>query len=139
MAYRVVDRLLLVVHHPSEAPAPAEWNAYVAGARSLLEKQGKLKTLVISGAAPPNSNQRSHYSSSIPGRNARLALVIGDRKVVPIAKVFAWFMPNVRVFSPGDLLRALMYLDVDPSPVLDEQLDELARSMGHVLARVIAQ
>jgi hypothetical protein len=135
MSCRQIDDLVIVVHDPQLAPDDAEWERYVKWCSGLLTRYPALKVLVLSGDKAPSAPQRSLYNREIAGERVHIAVLMTNRAVIMIVKIFAWFVGNIRAFEKDDLAGACAYLGIKPSDEIRKALSELrGNSAGSVRA-----
>jgi hypothetical protein len=126
MSCRHLDELVIVVHNPTLEPSDHEWENYVAWSKRILAQHGKLRVLVLAGAKAPTSKQRSHYNQEIAGDGVRIAILLTDKRLLAVVKVFSWFLRNVKPFETHDVAGAAAYLEVAHAEAIDVALAELS-------------
>jgi hypothetical protein len=114
MAYKVVDRLFLVVYGVAN-PTDAEWMAYLR----TVERHGIDRTvqLVFTRGGRPTSSQSQYLTRLLAGRKVPVAIVSANRAVRGVSMAMSWFNPKIVVFSPANLPEALAYLEIPASRI----------------------
>lgn len=110
MADVVGETVILVVS--DQAPAQAEWEAYLKKLGEHLERRagepGRL--LVFPGGGTPTSVQRLGLRTTIAGRPLNTAVVSDSVVVRSIVGVFSLFVAGTKPFASTDWKAALAYV-----------------------------
>ncbi len=120
--------LVIVAHAINVPPSDVEWEAYVRWAAALCRVHGKLKVLVLPGNHSPSSRQRSLYNSEIGADSVEIAVLIRQPGMLPIIKIFAWFIRSIKAFGRDDLPGALDYLGITAHPERLKRIRSFAAS-----------
>lgn len=112
MAFRVVDRVLVLVH-AAEDPGDDEWMEYV----QEIKRQGSvlLPQIVLTDGGRPNSTQRKLLTDVLAGRGMKVAVLSASTLVRGVVTAISWFNRDIRSFEPHALGHALEYLGVPTS------------------------
>jgi hypothetical protein len=115
-----------------KAPDDEEWASYVAKLKTWSEQYEMMQLLVMSDDSAPTAAQRSLFNREVASQKMRVAAVLGSKRLLPIAKVFAWFVRSIEVFGPSDVDRALRYLGGPPASDVNWLFAQLGLSTGSV-------
>lgn len=108
--WRRMGRLTVTVHTAS-VPADDEWAAYIAQVRDHLPLETQ-RGLVVSAGGSPNGAQRKMMIEQLDGAKVPIAILTNSLLMRSAATAVSWFNPQLKVFGPDDLERALSYLDL---------------------------
>ena len=114
IAYGRRHDFVVFIAAPGKVPDDEEWVGYVGRLKAWSDQHETLRLLVISHDSAPTAAQRSLFNREVASYKMRIAAMLGSKKLLPIAKVFAWFVRSIEVFGPGDFDKALQYLDNPP-------------------------
>lgn len=132
LAFRSLENGTAVVVVGSGTPADADWAELVAA----MKRDRHRRTLVVSGGGGPSASQRKAILDASGGKGLPAAIISDSVVVRGIATAIAWFVPEVRVFPPGDLQGALDHLGVTiPAATVQSVIDELKREIGRATMR----
>ncbi len=102
---------LVVVAHNTEAPNDAAWEEFLSFFREASDV-GKTRVLVFTDGGAPNTLQRASLNSALGGKQPRIAVVSASRLVRGVATAISWFNPNIDIFTPDHVEKALDHLNV---------------------------
>ena len=126
MAYKVIDRLFLVVLSNAE-PTDEEWTDYLAA----VERHGIDRTmqLIATDGGVPSSSQRRVLDEALAGRNVPVAVVTGRTGVRTVVTAMSWFNRKIRAFPPSGFREAIAYLEIPASrtDLIEHEMDVLKR------------
>jgi hypothetical protein len=129
MAFMVIDRMFLLVHG-AEDPTNEEWALYL----DAIQRHGVDRTmlLVYTDGGGPSAMQRRYLNELLNGRTVPVAVLSDSAKVRGLVTVMSWFNPQIRAFSPAELVVALAYLEVPTSraELIEREKYELRLSLG---------
>lgn len=100
-----------------------EWQPYAADATRLFAAGGDdpcaagIRSLTLSDGGAPSASQRKYIREVLGGRRVRFALVSSSRFARGVATAIAWLQAELKVFAPGELRRALRFLDIPDAEV----------------------
>ena len=137
MAYKVIDRLFLVVLATSE-PTDDEWTAYL----EAVERHGIDRTmqLIATDGGVPTSSQRRFLNGRLAGRNVPVAVVTCHTGVRSIVTAMSWFNRKIRAFPPSGFREAIAYLEIPASraELIERELHNLRTELSDDDRRAIA-
>jgi hypothetical protein len=107
MAFKVVDRVLVLVHD-ADCPGDEEWFSYV----QEIRRQGAflLPQVVLTEGGRPNSLQRKLLTDVLGGRGMKAAVLSDNTMVRGVITAISWFNRDIRAFGALDLAGAIAYL-----------------------------
>jgi hypothetical protein len=123
--YGCHEDLVVFVARPGPGPSNEEWHAYVRWLRRIMDDKQGMRVLVLARGKGPSAEQRSYANAELGGERVRMAVLLEDPLLLPVVKVFSWFVRSLRVFAPTEVNEALGYLGVDRSEGIDALLTEL--------------
>jgi hypothetical protein len=128
-AKRVHDVLVYV--HGAAAPSDEEWDSVLAH-YDAPQANLPLRTLVYTEGAAPNAAQRARLNTKLGARRVRIAVLTPSALARAAGTAVHWFRPEVSIFGPRDIERALAHLVVteNESRDLTLALRELKREVG---------
>ena len=128
MAYKVIDRLFLVVLSNAE-PTDEEWTDYLAA----VERHGIDRTmqLIATDGGYPSSGQRRVLDDALAGRNVPVAVVTGRTGVRTVVTAMSWFNRKIRAFPPSGFRDAIAYLEIPASrtELIENEMELLKREL----------
>ena len=115
-----------VIVQGSEAPTDAEWDEVLAFYRDMIAA-GRLRVLVFTDGAAPNASQRGKLQDQLGKKKMTFSVMTQSAWARAVGSAVSWFVPNVAMFSPNELEKALDHLTVPPQlrSRMREKLDEL--------------
>ncbi len=130
MATRGVGSCLVFVH-TSEAPSDAEWDEVLSHFRTVM-KTGTGRALVYTEGAAPNTAQRAKLNALFGSAHPRIAVLTPSPLARAAGTAIRWFNPEVRIFGPDEIERALDHLEVSRAEraALTETLAALRAELG---------
>jgi hypothetical protein len=117
IAYKIIGNVNVAVHGES-SPSDAEWKEYTEAVRVELEKgldPAAMRTLVFSDGGGPSAAQRKRINDILNGRTTPVALVSSSGMMRGVVTALQWFNPEMRTFSPDEVVDALKFLKVPES------------------------
>ena len=132
LAFRTLEKGTAIVVVGTSTPTDADWGELVAAMR----RERHQRTLVVSAGGGPSAGQRKAILDASGGKGLPAAIISDSVVVRGIATAIAWFVPEVRVFPPGDLQGALDHLKITiPVESVQRVIDELKREMREATLR----
>ena len=128
MVFEAVGDLVVVVHNENP-PADSEWDAYLAaGTRGIVVP----RFLVFTLGGGPTMAQRRRVLDGLKGRPAKAAVVSENAFVRSIVFALSVFNRGVKVFAPGSISDAYVYLGISEreSVKVAKVLRKLQAEMG---------
>jgi hypothetical protein len=129
MAFKVIDRLFIVVYGPHD-PTDAEWESYLAD----VEHHGIDRTmqLISTEGGGPTSTQRRYLNDLLAGRSVPVAVMSGSAAIRGVVTALSWFNRKIRAFPPTGLRDAIAYLEIPGSrtELIEREMAKLRLSLG---------
>jgi hypothetical protein len=119
------EDLVVFVARPGPGPSDEEWHAYVGWLRRVMNDTQGMRILVLARGKGPSAEQRSYANAELGGDRVRMAVLLEDPLLLPVIKVFSWFVRSLRIFAPTQVNEALGYLGVARSEGVDALLTQL--------------
>ena len=135
IAYARIGNFVVHASVPNVAPDESEWRAYVDWLKAVWQQEGSVALLVFVRGKAPSVEQRGMVTSELPSDAMRIAMIMENRALLAVVKVFGWFVPRLEVFNAGEVDRALAYLGRVRDPALEQLLEELGVGIRSVAAR----
>jgi len=124
MAYKVIDRLFVVVFGTAE-PSDDEWTTYLA----VVERHGIDRTmqLIVTDGGVPSYGQRKYLNERLAGRSVPVAVVSGSRRIVTVVTAMSWFNREIKAFPPSGFREAIAYLQIPASrtELIEREIERL--------------
>jgi hypothetical protein len=129
MAFKVIDRLFLVVYGASN-PTDEEWKYYL----EVTEQHGIDRTtqLIFTDGGGPTSTQRKYLNDLLAGRTVPVAVISGSATIRGVVTALSWFNRKIKAFPPSGLGDALAYLEVPATraELIDREMNKLRLTLG---------
>jgi hypothetical protein len=124
MAYKVIDRLFVVVFGTAE-PSDDEWTTYLG----MVERHGIDKTmqLIVTDGGVPSYAQRKYLNDRLAGRNVPVAVVSASRRITTVVTALSWFNRKIKAFPPTGFREAIAYLEIPASrtELIEREIERL--------------
>jgi hypothetical protein len=108
-ARQVRDTVVFVLG--SRSPADDDWERLASYYRQAAATR-RVQLLVSTEGGSPNAKQRARLKESVNVVGVRVAIVTSSVLARAAGAAVRWFNPHLRVFAPGELERALDYLEL---------------------------
>jgi hypothetical protein len=111
-----------------QAPTDAEWDEMLVIYRQLARPTLPCALVYTAGGAP-NAKQRASLRDV---GSARIAVLTASAVARAAGVAVSWFNPEIRIYGPHDVEKALNHLDVPEAErrELRQALAELQRALG---------
>ncbi len=137
IAYGNVERLVVFVSVGTLPPADDEWVAYLRWVKTVADEHGGVEVLVLAGPKAPSASQRALITREISSDKLRMAILLSDKRILPIAKVFGWFVKNTKVLGLQQVNEGLSYLGHPMSREVESLLVSLRAQQGGATAAAV--
>ncbi len=111
LACTAVGDVHVAVHGPDD-PDAADWQAYLAAARSILKGYEQPRVLVYTLGGNPSTAQRGELNKINEGLSPRVAVMLNSRVARGTVTALSWFNPSIKAFALDELERAMKHLDL---------------------------
>ena len=118
----------MVVAHGREAPAAAEWDAFIAECRELGDKIKRM--LVFTAGGSLDAGQRVQVEREFG--KLQIAVLTDSLVVRGVVTALSWFRVPIAAFAPDQLARAMDHIKVPP-----DERDTLRKGLARAKARVL--
>lgn len=129
------EREVLLFLHTPLPPSRDEWGAMMGDLLSYAEKNEarRIVTLVVSDGGGPDVSMRAEMLDYFKRYHLHMktSVVTVSRFVRGIVSAVSWFNPQIRAFTPSQLLPALTHLGMSAGakPRLLQELAEMEREL----------
>jgi len=100
-----------VIVQGSNAPTDVEWDEVLAFYQTMLAAD-RLRVLVYTEGAAPNASQRGKLQDQLGKKKMIFAVITPSAWARAVGTAVSWFVPNVAMFHPNELEKALDHLGV---------------------------
>lgn len=114
LACAVIDDVHIAVHGKKD-PDDADWAAYIAAGRKVLEHHDEPRVLVLTYGGNPSGAQRAKLNELNAGLSPLVAVMVDSRIARGAVIALSWFNPRIKAFPLNDLDAALTHLQLDAS------------------------
>jgi hypothetical protein len=128
VARQVRDTVVFVLG--SRSPADDEWQRLIDYYRQAAASR-RVQLLVSTEGGSPNAKQRAWLKESVNVVGVRVAIVTSSVLARAAGLAVRWFNSHLRVFAPGELERALDYLELS-----DEYRQEVRAGLASLRSEV---